>query len=185
MITQSREETLAEARTSLSAADPAAIVTVARGNAGGGATRTWIEQTQVPAAASWTDLGRILFQVTRQGPSGLVRETASKDCSTFLYAIRKAALEQGGKARHGFVHAGKVYLLETERRPDRPPILSGVIRDEAGARRSEFQATYESGDPSGLPVRIQYRPRSFLRLTFEAEPHSIHPAIPSVFEESA
>jgi hypothetical protein len=118
-------------------------------------------------------------------PSSAPRQIRSAECSTFLYAIRRAALEAYPQKRQSFVHAGKLYDLETRRNPEHPHVISAAIRDRGGARPSEFRATYAAGDESGLPVRIEYRAKPFLRLTLEAEPDAIQPPIPFVFEESA
>jgi hypothetical protein len=48
-----------------------------------------------------------------------------------------------------------------------PGQLIGHICDASGAKTAEFRAFYASADTGGIPVRIEYRPRSFLTLVFE------------------
>ena len=61
--------------------------------------------------------------------------------------------------------------------------MSGLCDYPTGAGRAEFRTAYAAGDPSGIPTRIEYRPRPFLRLTFEAQPEATQPVIPSVFPQ--
>ena len=94
-------------------------------------------------------------------------------------------MEKQLEQRRRFFHSGQPYLLEVRRRPENRLVLSGVIRNRSGARCAEFQNAYTPGDACGLPARIQYRPRPFLRLTFEEQPEGGEPPIPWLFEESA
>lgn len=45
---------------------------------------------------------------------------------------------------------------------------------------ADFRTDYEPGDQSGLPIRIEYHARSFLRLTFEVNDRP-SVSIPSLF----
>jgi hypothetical protein len=116
-------------------------------------------------------------------PSDEPRECNAESLVPFLYAIRSAALCEESRFRREFMHAGKPYLLETRRQSDRPCELAGAIHNASGVRTAEFRTAYIAGDPSGIPIRIEYRARSFLRLTFEYEPEANQPPIPSVFHQ--
>jgi hypothetical protein len=59
--------------------------------------------------------------------------------------------------------------------------LRGEIRDDAGIKCADFHASYAMDDGNGIPSRIEYRARPFLRLVFEADPAADQPPIPSVF----
>jgi hypothetical protein len=48
--------------------------------------------------------------------------------------------------------------------------MNGTILDPSGEKVNEFSVWLDPGDPSGIPNRIEFHARSFLRLTFEAEP---------------
>ena len=132
------------------------------------------------------NLSETLCQALQHEPRTAAREAAPGLTATFLHAIRQAALCPDTVLRQQFMHAGKLYWLETRRRPEHWSELAGAIHDLSGARCAEFRTVYSAGDESGIPIRIEYRPRSFLRLTFEAELEATQPTIPSVFpEESA
>jgi hypothetical protein len=46
---------------------------------------------------------------------------------------------------------------------------SGTVRREAGGKDSQFGIWVEEGNRRPIPLRIEYQPKSYLRLTFEAE----------------
>jgi hypothetical protein len=183
-LTDSHEQSFAEARSTLVASRPSAQAILARGHASSGAMHTWVERIDLPTGHGWTDATSILSDAIRRDPLAPPREAESGGCSTFLYAMRNAGVETQLEQRRRFSHSGKLYSLETHRRPENPLVVSGVIRDRVGAKCADFQTTYAAGDASGIPTRIQYRPRSFLRLTFECQPEAVQPSIPWVFEES-
>jgi len=189
LMTRSREENFEQARRALAASDGhGAEGVVARGRTFANATQTWMEDVALPAGSDWSNLNATLNDALRAAPLNPPRETASGAATTFLFAMRDAALSTEPTVRREFVHAGKLYWLETQRHPGskEPAVeLAGTIHNSAGVRTAEFRTAYAPGDPSGIPVRIEYRPRSFLRLTFVAELDSTQP-IPSAFpEESA
>ncbi len=192
LMTRAREENLDQARKALASQPNGAECVVARGRTSESGVQTWIDPTEVGADRNWTNLDETLTAALRREPAAAPRETAAGSGTTFLHAMHSAALCEEPVFRRQFMHAGKSYWLETRRRrqwsPDVGGELAGAIYDLNGARRAEFRTWYPAGDESGIPIRIEYRPRSFLRLTFEAELEATQPAIPSMFpppEESA
>ena len=187
LMIRSREESFEQGRKALASAASGAECLVARGKTSGATMQTWIDTVAAPCDCHWTNLGAALGQALQQEPRAPAREIAPGSATTFLNAMRNAALCQEAVVRRQFLHAGKPYWLETRRSPEH---LSG-----AGGRypRSERRALRRVSHPStrretraAFRVRIEYRPRSFLRLTFEAELEATLPTIPSVFpEESA
>lgn len=184
LMTDSRERTLSEGQLALSGAKLAEAV-VARGYARGGPMKSWAYRLPLALNRTWTDSPAVLFEATRQDPDEAPREIESAQCATFLHAVRCAALDHHSEHRQRFAQTGKLFELETRRDPEQPLLIHAVIRDHNGARSSDFRATFAADDESGLPLRIEFRPKSFLRLTFVCEPDANEPPIPSVFEESA
>ena len=184
LMTDSHEHTFSEARSAFSTGRVVEAL-VARGYAHGGSMNTSSYRVPLPADRIWTDSPRVLCEATRQDPLEAPRQIACGECVTFLHAVRCAALDQRSEHRQRFAHAGKLFLLETHRDPKQPVLMHGLIRDPSGARASDFRAVFAAGDESGLPVRIEFQPKPFLRLTLECEPDANQPPIPSVFEESA
>lgn len=185
LMTRAREQSFEQARKALEAKSGGAEGVVARGTTAGSGpeitAQTWIENIDLAPGSDWSNLSNTLSDALRHEPRTPPRQTACGHATTFLYALRSAALCREPAVTREFVHAGKQYQLTTRRRPERPLELDGVIRDLAGARHAEFRTAYAAGDDSGLPIRIEYRPRSFLRLTFEVEPEATQPVIPQVF----
>lgn len=191
IMTRSREESFEQGRKALASTAPGAEGVLARGRSinsadGGSIIRTWIDPIDLAADRNWSNVKDTLGDALRREPGALPRETTPASATTFLGAMRSAALCPDAIVRHEFTHAGKPYHLETRRHPQRPLELAGIIHNAAGARCAEFRTAYESGDESGIPIRIEYRPRSFLRLTFEAAREANQPPVPSMFgQESA
>lgn len=183
LMTRSGEESFEQGRKALLSRVRAAEGIVARGHTFGSTIQTWIDNIALSPDYDWSNVSQTLGDALRHSPSAPPRETASGPATTFLHAMRGAALCGETVQRRKFTHAGKFYWLETRRQPDHPLELDGAIYDLNGARRAEFRTAYAAGDESGIPMRIEYRPRSFLRLTFEAELEATQPAIHSLFEE--
>jgi len=200
LMTRSREESFAEGREALASSGHGAEGVVARGRGSGtggeSKIQTWIDTIGLSPDSNWSNLSATLTEALREEPRTLARETDSGPGVTFLYAMRSAALCGESVVRREFLHAGRSYWLETRRPPQRPLELEGAIQDlsghdlsahdlsghdRSGARRAEFRTAYAPGDESGIPIRIEYRPRSFLRLVFEAELEATQPPIPSMF----
>ncbi|MGB6946010.1 MAG: hypothetical protein WBE37_26660 [Bryobacteraceae bacterium] len=184
LMTRSGEETFEQGRKALLSRVRAAEGVVARGTTAGSTIQTWIDNIALSPDCDWSNVNQTLGDALRRQPSEPPREISSESAATFLHAMREAALCGEAVQHRKFTHAGKFYWLETRRQPEHPLELIGTIHDLNGARRAEFRTAYTAGDESGIPMRIEYRPRSFLRLTFEAELEATQPAIHSLFHEA-
>ncbi|MGP0076146.1 MAG: hypothetical protein ACLPWF_29855 [Bryobacteraceae bacterium] len=185
LMTWSREESLEQGKKALASSTGGAEGLIARGrtNGSGGESKiqTWIDTLDLGPDCNWSNVYATLSGALRHEPQTPPRESSAGAATTFLHAMRGAALCQDILVRRQFLHAGKLYWLETRRHAEHILELAGTIHDLAGARRADFRTTYAAGDESGIPIRIEYRPRSFLRLTFEVERETGQSAIPSVF----
>jgi hypothetical protein len=109
-------------------------------------------------------------------------QSGAEELAPFLYVMRAAALAPlyGSSLTDG----GKRYSLQTRRPASRPTEFHGEIHNHQGVKCVEFRAVYSDG--SGVPRRMECRPKSFLRLVFEAEPPEERPApVPSLFPQEA
>ena len=185
LMTRTREESLEQGRNALASSARGAEGVVARGRTLGSTVQTWIDQIDLAPECNLSNLNEALSDALRREPRAQARETACAASTTFLHAMHSAAFSKEPVCRRQFTHASKAYWLETRRHPDRPLELAGAIHDLAGSRCAEFRTAYAAGDTSGIPIRIEYRPRSFLRLTFEAAPEANQPPIPSVFQQES
>jgi hypothetical protein len=183
LIIASQEENLGEARKALRSSARSVQVILAGGLASGGRVRTWTQTAEIPPDRTWVEAAALLDALVRDEPTHAAREAAVDGATTFLVAMRSAALCPQLSFHCPFVHDGKLYALETSRRPGAAGELTGVIRNSLGHKSAEFRTSYPTGDGSGIPIRIEYRPKSFLRLVFECEPDGAHPAVASLFTE--
>jgi hypothetical protein len=201
-MTSSPEKSLDQGRRALSTAATEMPCTLGSAESGSGRTELSVRHFTVPGATRWTDTADILDAIGNNhepgGGPGARQETSSfGPTATFLYAIHRAALEEAPSARRQFCHNGKLHELITQKQHFSPASsgavgdrrtsvrMTGAIRDQSGAGIAEFSVWFDPADPSGIPNRIEFRARSFLRLTFESEPASTQAqaALPWLIEE--
>lgn len=177
-ITTSKEESLSEARTALKTGGGTPLA-VAWGGARGDAGWFHSKTLEVSLTRNWKDADAVLVELLRQAV-GVPSHPAPGSTSTFLTAMRNAALSAQTAGTTPFLHNGKRYELHTRWRSTQGGELEGRIQNSAGEVTAEFRTFYEPGDTTGLPVRIEYHARSYLRLTFESHPGGAKP-IPTLF----
>ncbi len=167
-MTSSPEKSLDQGKRAIESNGDALPCTLASGESVEGETAVSHLHFTVPRATGWTDTARILKKVEGAGDPRVRSEHSPVGPSaTFLYAIRRAALDPAPKIRSEFCHEGKLHQLIARKQGSS---MNGTILDPSGAKVNEFAVWLDPGDPSGIPNRIEFRARSFLRLTFEADP---------------
>jgi len=179
-MTSSPEKSLDQGRQALNTAASEMPCTLGRGDSGRGRTELSVRRFALPGTTHWTDAASILNSLEKDSLDTLAHhETiALGPSATFLYAVQRAALDNAANARRQFCHNGKLLELITEKhRVSGEPAdsrtavrMTGAIRDQSGAEIAQFSVWFDPADPSGIPNRIEFRARSFLRLTFESEP---------------
>lgn len=87
--------------------------------------------------------------------------------ATFLYTMLSAARSPESRKDFSYVHNAKCYTLECDKSIDSHNLmrLNGRIHDRETKRTSNFRLWFEP--ESELPVRIEFSPRSYLRITLE------------------
>ena len=67
-----------------------------------------------------------------------------------------------------YIFGEKRYKLATEKGPESNGVtkLKGEILNESTGRKTNFSVWFEAGN--ALPLRIEFQPKTYLRLTFEA-----------------
>jgi hypothetical protein len=97
---------------------------------------------------------------------------------TFLYSVHAAVRASEPRSSVNYVHNAKAYRLESERSPEAHngsgTRFTGKIHDLATRQVSTFRLWMD--DPSGLPRRIEFQPRSYLRISLEYEPEGANRA---------
>jgi hypothetical protein len=189
IMSDSPEQTAEEARTALRN-DPSVerLVAIDSSFSGGGEhrTRSRVIRFQAPRG-NWTggeslpDLARQSFQSCpaswkeAQWPGEAVPHT-------FLYALKRC-LEPGGPRSSEYIWNQNRYAMHLQREADANashefsvPVdrIRGELENVTQNLRSlHFQIWIDRESPVPMPIRIEFQPRSFLRLTLEAVHHKL------------
>jgi hypothetical protein len=108
---------------------------------------------------------------------------------TFLYALMRAIRLPQRVSESWYVYSERSYRLRLEKaqdrqqgqrfaelgltsRPDRVIEVRGRTREEQSGRQTSFRLWIEEGPENSLPLRIEFQPRSYLRLSFEVDPQA-------------
>jgi hypothetical protein len=189
LMTASPEETAEEARKSLHPKAKEAAYTAIDGRLAGGSVETVIAHFMAPA--NWSVANRTeLIQLARKAlaatpPKPTETDARDADARPFLETLANG-LRQTGPVEARFAYAGRFYRLWLAKEPDPKATAnfrerrlvsansqviraSGRLRREAGGKESHFRLWVEQGADRPLPLRIEYRARSYLRLIFDAE----------------
>ncbi|HVV43617.1 MAG TPA: hypothetical protein VHC72_00380, partial [Bryobacteraceae bacterium] len=150
---------------------------------------------------TWRDYPTLVGKIRNTLSSGPPADRVEKKLapgeeapSTFLYALRKAMLAPGAHASRNLVYNGREFLLRTTRKPDpeagarfagrnlvedagRVARIDATLREKLTGRLTAFKLWFEIGSEQLPPLCFEYRPKSFLRLTFEFDPISTAPPI--------
>ncbi|HMC61265.1 MAG TPA: hypothetical protein VKJ01_18900 [Candidatus Solibacter sp.] len=181
VLTSSPEESLEHARKSV-AAPPSgrSIFSAASGRNTAGHSRSAVTHFEFAAGTLWSDPGLIGRAQSTFHENVDWRETAwpkspNQAPPTFLYQMAALLKPRTRRAVGRYVYNEQEYLLELEGPPtggDRERLLPfrGKIRNLRTGHETVFRLWLEEASDSIVPVRIEFQPRSFLRLTFEALP---------------
>jgi hypothetical protein len=177
VLSSSPEESLEHARQSATTAPNSSRVSfgAVMGNNSTGRSRSATTHFDFDSGAVWSD--RALINHARSLFDGNVnwRETSwpnlpNQAPPTFLYQLVTLLGRRSHSATGRYVYSEQEYLLTLERRQpsgDRERLVRGKIRNLRTGRETSFRLWLED-DSSIVPVRFEFQPRSFLRLTFEA-----------------
>ena len=191
-MTASREESLAEARHSIEkgSGETAPYTAISGSLTAAGMTAKRIE-IDLPSRYTWLDALRLTTQIRAaietKGTAVAVHVPKDHPPATFLHSVHKALMNPATKLTQPFVYNGKAYRLHTEKESDAEMgrklalrrvarngesvwRLTGEVENLSKGTRTPFKLWYEPGRDERLPLRIEYRARAFLRLTFELEP---------------
>jgi hypothetical protein len=172
-IPSSREEGLTEARKAFSSPAKTQMFTVAFGKATKAGCTFLTQHRVLDANLRWTGCADLLAHIepgVTLPPEEPVANYGPGCLPTFLFAARRASAA-GGEARTQYVHNGKVYRLRVQSKFDKSSgnrVITGWTSAVGEKAETEFRFWVSPDDLSGLPLKIEFRPKSFLRLTLEA-----------------
>ncbi len=191
LMTDSPETNVNEAKRALHSAPARPAVAAIQGSSAGGRHQSRVLRAGLSEPVRWQDaasLAGVVRTLFSGGASGgvTVHEGRGGRPSTFLYELRQAVSDPVREREGAFHYNGARYALHTRKYPDRTaadrfaerglaaagaPVerVQGAIVNLERGSRTEFKLWIEAGREA-LPIRFEYRARSFMRLSFEAEP---------------
>ena len=164
---------------------------VARGSATPRYYEFALEHLLAPQGCTWMDCPRLMSMLRDHSgwsPRAAANQRTERAYPTFLHAIRSLIAAGGQNVQCTFMHNAKLYdVRATSSAADGMKLLTGRIVEHAaepGARgESNFRVWSYPNDASGLPARIEFRPRSFLRLVFEQDRAAAGPILRCLIPE--
>lgn len=189
LMTASPEESAAEARKALHSDNKDASYSAIEGRIAEGCMETASVRFMAAARTSPAERNELIESARRAlslAPKRKIELHSTGDAPRlFLHALA-GLLNQPGSSETRYAYNGSLYRLRVTRSADAkaanffreerliPPKaevtrISAWLCRENGGTPSEFRLWIEEGTPLPLPLRIEYRPKSYLRLTFEAQ----------------
>jgi hypothetical protein len=190
-MTASDEQSFAQAKSALENNKERLQYQGIEGQIQSGAARSRSVRFETPAAWNWTrfeELYPFAEQMIRQAaPKGKeVVLQARSATRSFLSAMMQTIRDPAEKTECTFVYGGGEHTLIAEKRsdekvakrlaargltrfPERIIAVHGRLQELRGSRGSKFRIWFEKGSDNPLPLRIEFQPKAFLALAFEAK----------------
>ena len=176
VLTSSPEESLESARKSSDPPAGSSVFDAVSGRNTVGRSRSAISKFDFASSAVWSDQPLIdraqsLFHGDVKWRDTSWPNLPQEAPPTFLLQIASLFKQRAKRASGRYVYNEQEYLLELEAQaPARDRLLPfrGKIRNLRTGYETKFKVWLEDGSESIVPLRIEFQPRSFLKLTFEA-----------------
>jgi len=183
VLTASPEETLEHARKAVTEPQAArSLYSSVSGHHTAGHSRSALVHFEFQADSNWSDQRLVTAAQSQFQPDSAWRETswpnaADRAPATFLYEFAALLRQRVPHATGQYIYNEQRYDLDLDANwpragapADRLVQVRGRLRNQHMRRQTSFLFWVDDASHSIVPVRIQYQPRSFLRLTFEAVP---------------
>ena len=184
LMTASPEESEADARRALHSAAEQQTFSAIDGTVSAGEARSVTAHFVAPASESRDRLIDRARQAIAQ-PSAANSHLPSEGAATFLHTLAEAVATPA-REQWRYIYAGRMYRMNLLRTPDPKAAdlfrrrglcaageeivrVTGRVRRETGGKESEFRLWVPKALPYPLPLRIEYQPKPYLRLLFEAQ----------------
>jgi hypothetical protein len=187
VMTASPEESAEDARKALHSNAKEQTYSVIDGRIGGGEIETASTHFTAPAGMSGERQAELLDRA-RQALASVGRTASSEipydNSRSFLQTLAELLMRPDGEQGR-YIYSGRAYVLRLTRSADPKAAVyfqergliagsttvlrvSGRVRRELGGKETDFRLWVPAaGRP--VPLRIEYQPKSYLRLTFEAK----------------
>ena len=192
LITARGEESLAQAKAALEAKGQEKTPFVAaQASIDSTSARYDIRHMMLPSSYRGSNAEQLLSEVRasflRPEAGQLERHEAlhGKFIGTFLYSLREAMLAKGSSYETRFLYNGKTFQLRADKRHDEKTgrelqkaevtantatvtQLDGAITNVETKEVTTFRLWFDSASDDLLPLRFEFRPKSYLKLVFTA-----------------
>jgi len=191
LITASGEESLSQAKAALDAKSEKTAFVAAQASINPETARYSIRHLDLSSSYRGANAEQLLGQVrdsfhhAEEGQSEHRQELHGSAMGTFLYSVREAMMSPANKLETRFIYNGKMFSMLSEKREDHKAglelrnaglidnpssvlILTGAIRNEKTNEVTNFRLWFDRTSPDLLPLRFEFRPKSYLRLVFQA-----------------
>lgn len=180
VMTSSPEESFAHAQKAIDSPQAGrSVYSAVNGRHTAGHSRSALTHFEFPADSVWSDQ-RLIDEAQAQFKTNVNwRENSWPDPRsaphTFLCELATLLKPRARHAAGSYIYNEQEYALELDTAQTatggaRLLQVRGKVRNLRTGRQTPFQLWMEEGSGSIVPVRIDFQPRSFLRLTFEAVP---------------
>jgi hypothetical protein len=193
LITASGEESLSQAKAALDAKSDKTAFIAAQASINPQSARYSIRHLDLSSSYRGSNAEQLLGQVhdsfshSEAGQSEHQQALEGGAMGTFLYSVREAMLAPANKLETRFIYNGKTFSMLSEKREDHKAglelhnaglianassalMLTGAIRNEKTNEVTNFRLWFDRTSPDLLPLRFEFRPKSYLRLVFQAVP---------------
>lgn len=173
-MASSREKNFREARHAFASAPESLPLTIAHGKSTSAGCAFAIEHRTAPGNYSWQNCLDLAVQFDRLPlpQAAPLSEYPARALPTFLFALHRAILTDAPATTTLYTHNGKVYCLRTQSQIDLRSseialTCSTSCRNEPG--QTEFKLWLDSRNRTAPPTKIEFHPKSFLKLTLAQE----------------
>ncbi len=193
LMTANQEESLDAAKAALNAnAQETVAFVAARAFIDSEKTSYSVRHLLLPSSYRGSNADELLGQVKAEfasssGPLEKVESLNGQITGTFLNCLRQAILAEASTYRSRIVFNGKIFDFQAEKHsdaktgsilqkagltstPDRILQLTGTLRNQKTQEITSFRLWFAGGSADFLPLRFEFKAKSYLRLVFDQEP---------------
>jgi len=166
------------------------LLTVVYGQSTVGGCSAEIGHDTVPATFSWLNCPKLIEELRERRPPLFQPSAGPRQKSvlpTFLYAVRQATLNDSSRTSALYSHNGEIYRLDTERQQHNGSgevLIVGRTRRDRPHYESEFRLWMAVASETQLPLRIEFRAKSYLKLTLEPDESQAVPVFDRILKET-
>jgi hypothetical protein len=186
VMTSSPEESAEEARKALHSTEKEQTYTAIQGRIAAGATETAIAHFRAPASVSGDCSAELVERAGTALADTATIAGADPSSGTVSFLQTLSHMLPRPDAQEGrYIYSGRAYRMRLARSADPKAAalfrergligsaaevvrVTGRVHREAGGKETEFRLWIPAGAARPMPLRIEYQPKSYLRLVFEA-----------------